>query len=183
MPLDTQCIISFSEPEPQIIDYVTQQHKVFPYISTVFAFKFSASWLWDMYNSVTGELDAGDLDRLPELHAISCVLKAISTTDASLGIEICRLACGGHGYMTSSRFPQTYGLATAAMTYEGENTVLLLQTARYLMKTWPRVIEGKSLTPTVSYLQTAKQRKGGIFFVTTVTGIIDALKLVAAEYV
>jgi hypothetical protein len=32
--------------------------------------------------------------------------------------------------MNSSNFPNTYGMVTAAETYEGENTVLYLQTAR-----------------------------------------------------
>ncbi|KOB65548.1 putative peroxisomal acyl-coenzyme A oxidase 1-like protein, partial [Operophtera brumata] len=32
--------------------------------------------------------------------------------------------------MLASNLPLTYGLVTAACTYEGENTVLLLQTAR-----------------------------------------------------
>jgi acyl-CoA oxidase len=36
--------------------------------------------------------------------------------------------------MSSSNFPATYGQVTAASTYEGENTVMLLQTARALMK-------------------------------------------------
>lgn len=45
-------------------------------------------------------------------------------------VEKCRSACGGHGYMVSSNLPQTYGLAAAAYTYEGEFTVLMLQTAR-----------------------------------------------------
>lgn len=61
---------------------------------------------------------------------MSCCLKAVSTSDAAAAIELVRKACGGHGYMTSSNFPATYGMVTAAETYEGENTVLLLQTAR-----------------------------------------------------
>jgi len=32
--------------------------------------------------------------------------------------------------MNSSNFPNMYAMATASETYEGENTVLLLQTAR-----------------------------------------------------
>lgn len=56
-----------SEPEPQILDYVTQQHKLFIGIAAVHAFKLSAEWLWNMYNNVTAELDAGDLERLPEV--------------------------------------------------------------------------------------------------------------------
>lgn len=38
--------------------------------------------------------------------------------------------------MTSSNLPSTYGLVTAMCTYEGENTVLYLQTARFLIKSW-----------------------------------------------
>lgn len=83
-----------------------------------------------MYNVVNGELDQGDLERLPELHAASCCMKALCTSDAASAVETVRLACGGHGYMKSSNLPSTYGLVTAACTYEGENTVLLLQTAR-----------------------------------------------------
>lgn len=65
-----------------------------------------------------------------QLHALSCCLKAVTTSDAAECVERCRLACGGHGYMLASNLPLTYGLVTAACTYEGENTVLLLQTAR-----------------------------------------------------
>jgi len=62
---------------------------------------------------------------------MACCLKAVGSADAAAGVTICRLACGGHGYMNCSGLPNLYSLATAAETYEGENTVLLLQTARY----------------------------------------------------
>ncbi|KAK3931837.1 putative peroxisomal acyl-coenzyme A oxidase 1 [Frankliniella fusca] len=139
-------------PEPQVLDYRTQQYKLIPAIASVFAMKFSANWIWEMYNVVNSELDQGDLERLPELHAMSCCLKALCTSDAATAVEIVRLACGGHGYMKSSNLPSTYGLVTAACTYEGENTVLLLQTARYLMKTWQQARSGQTLTPSVAYL-------------------------------
>lgn len=61
---------------------------------------------------------------------MACCLKAVGSTDAAIGVTTCRLACGGHGYMHSSNLPNIYSLITATETYEGENTVLLLQTAR-----------------------------------------------------
>ncbi|XP_054268638.1 probable peroxisomal acyl-coenzyme A oxidase 1 isoform X2 [Macrosteles quadrilineatus] len=140
------------EREPQILDYRTQQYKLFPALATSLAMLFSANWLWDMYNNVTGELEQGDMERLPELHAIACCLKAVCTSDAAQAIEVCRRACGGHGYMTCSNFPASYGHTTAAETYEGENTVLLLQTARYLIKAWHQVGSGEMMPPTVKYL-------------------------------
>jgi len=44
--------------------------------------------------------------------------------------------------MSSSNFPAIYGQVTAACTYEGENTVMLLQTARALMKAWAKAQAG-----------------------------------------
>jgi acyl-CoA oxidase len=75
---------------------------------------------------------------------MACCLKAVCTADSSKAVETVRLACGGHGYMTCSNLPTTYGVVTATNTYEGENTVMLLQTARALMKAWTNAQEGVS---------------------------------------
>ena len=65
-----------------------------------------------------------------QLHATSAGLKAFSSARASYLIEQLRLACGGHGYSQASGFPKLYANLVAACTYEGENTVMLLQSAR-----------------------------------------------------
>lgn len=117
---------------------------------------------------------------LLQLHAASCVLKAVSSADAAQGIETLRLACGGHGYMTSSNLPRTYGLVTAMCTYEGENTVLLLQTARFLIKIWQNKTNISKL-PTVRYLETSLHKK--IPFQKSVEWIIAALQQTAAGLV
>jgi len=175
-----QSPIDPTEREPQVIDHVTQQYKVYPNIARVLVIKLAADYIWDMYNQVTSELDQGNLERLPEMHALSCCLKAVCTNDGAAGIEQLRLACGGHGYMEVSNLPSTYGMVTAAVTYEGENTVMLLQTARYLMKNWDWALQGKPLVPTSSYLskfvkaQTHKWNP-------SVTGIIEAIQAVSAS--
>ncbi|XP_013176608.1 PREDICTED: probable peroxisomal acyl-coenzyme A oxidase 1 [Papilio xuthus] len=165
-----------NEPEPQILDYVTQQHKLFIAIASSHAFYINAMWLWEIYYSVTSQLAGGNLDNLPELHALACCLKPLSTIDATTMIEKCRLACGGHGYMLSANLAQTYGLATAAYTYEGENTVLLLQAARSLVKAWGGHVKGQPLKGTMAYLAedpTVKVWDGSI------DGIIQSFKVVA----
>ncbi|CAG9796946.1 unnamed protein product [Diatraea saccharalis] len=166
------------QPEPQILDYVTQQHKLFIGIATSHALRITGSWLWETYSKVTHDLDAGKLDQLPELHALACCLKAISSRDASAIVEQCRLACGGHGYMASSNFPTIYGSITATVTYEGEFTVLLLQTARYLLKAWKSALEGKVMTPTVAFMVNYQKTKP--LWKNTPEGIISGFKAVAA---
>lgn len=138
---------------------------------------------------------------------MACCLKAVCTADGASGIETVRLACGGHGYMECSNLPSTYGMVTAACTYEGENTVLLLQTSRYiyrdifhfsfmtsqaklilflfhvgryLLKSWDLALQGKPLVPTVAYLSTyvkSKKQKWD----SSIPSIIQALEAVAAK--
>lgn len=83
--------------------------------------------------------------------------------------------------MMSSSLPTTYGIATAACTYEGENTVMLLQTARYLMKSYQGFLQGKKLTPTLVYIEKFKGRATPSFQ-PRVEWIISALENVAARY-
>ncbi|KYQ53952.1 putative peroxisomal acyl-coenzyme A oxidase 1 [Trachymyrmex zeteki] len=175
-----QSQIKPDEPESQIMDYVTQQYKLFPNLAACFAFRMCADWIWEMYNNVTAELDQGELERLPELHALACCLKAVASSDGATGIEQLRLACGGHGYMDASNLPATYGLVTATCTYEGENTVLLLQTARYLVKAWRQAIGGESLPPTVGYLAVLSRGVKQRPWKNTLSCIVQAHQAVAA---
>jgi len=89
-----------------------------------------------------------------ELHAVSSCLKAFTTEVTCDGMEICRKACGGHGYSMFSGIIEAYQNYLPAQTYEGENTVLYMQTARYLIKNIRNARRGKPVLPksSVSYL-------------------------------
>ena len=65
-----------------------------------------------------------------QVHALTSGMKAFATDTAAAGIETCRRACGGHGFSEASGLPKIYVGCVAGCTYEGENTVLYLQTAR-----------------------------------------------------
>lgn len=168
-------------PEPQVLDHVTQQLKLFPQIAKAIVIKIAGEGIWKMYNNVRGELEQGNLDRLPEMHALSCCLKAICSADAANAIEVCRMACGGHGYMDCSNFPTIYGMATAVCTYEGENTVMLLQTARYLVKVYGQALNGVKLVPTVSYIGKVQRQKEFVNFDCSLSTIVEAFQFVAAN--
>lgn len=57
-------------------------------------------------------------------------MKALLSELCTQGTEMCRRACGGHGYSMLSGLPSLVTKVTASCTYEGENTVLYLQVAR-----------------------------------------------------
>uniref|UniRef100_A0A665XAA9 Acyl-coenzyme A oxidase n=1 Tax=Echeneis naucrates TaxID=173247 RepID=A0A665XAA9_ECHNA len=147
------------EPEPQILDYQTQQYKLFPLLATAYAFIFVGQYMRKTYHRITGDINQGDFSELPELHALSAGLKAFTTWAANSGIEVCRMSCGGHGYSRSSALPDIYVNFTPACTYEGENTVMMLQTARYLVKSYQRAKNGQQLSGSVSYLNEAEHQR------------------------
>lgn len=163
------------QPEPQILEYQTQQYKLLPQIATVFGILFAANDVWNTYNEVTENIQEGNLEYLPELHALSCGLKALSSSDATNGVDMCRLACGGHGYLASSNLPRIFTSTTAGITYEGENTVMWLQVARYLIKSYHDARKGRPLQHSVSYL-TAQQVSSHATSDLSNTALVEAYK-------
>lgn len=176
-----QSPIDPSLPEPKIIEHVTQQKKVFPAIAKTVVFKLTADNLFKMYYEVSADIEHGILDRLPELHAISCCLKSVCTNESTKTVQTLRLACGGHGYLSSAGFNDIYGCTSAAQAYEGENTVLFLQTARFLIKAWQRALRGEGLTPTVQYFKNYTKVMGKRdVWDGSLNGILRALQSAAA---
>ena len=67
---------------------------------------------------------------LLQLHGLTAGMKAYCTSHAAKGIEVCRQACGGHGYSLACGLGQQYADLVGGVTAEGEATVLFLQTGR-----------------------------------------------------
>ncbi|XP_049626735.1 peroxisomal acyl-coenzyme A oxidase 1 isoform X2 [Suncus etruscus] len=147
-----QSEIKAGEKEPQILDFQTQQYKLFPLLATAYAFKFVGSYVRETYLRVNGDISQGNLSELPELHALAAGLKAFTSWTTVAGIEACRMACGGHGYSHCSGLPNIYVNFSPACTFEGENTVMMLQTARFLIKSYEQVRAGTLVGGTMSYL-------------------------------
>ncbi|XP_042411979.1 peroxisomal acyl-coenzyme A oxidase 1-like [Zingiber officinale] len=139
-------------PETQVIDYKTQQSRLFPLLASAYAFRFVGQWLKWLYNDVTERLRANDFSTLPEAHACTAGLKSLTTSVTADGIEECRKLCGGHGYLCSSGLPELFAVYVPACTYEGDNIVLLLQVARFLMKTISQLGTGKQPVGTTAYM-------------------------------
>ena len=62
----TQSTLSFSI-EPQILDYQTQQMKLFPAISTAYAMMFAGAALRKIYYDILAAVERGDTSRLAEV--------------------------------------------------------------------------------------------------------------------
>eukprot|EP00250_Pteridium_aquilinum_P017481 c2364_g1_i1 orf=79-2094(+) len=140
------------KPENQVLDYMTQQHRLFPLLATAYAYRFLGKWMAWLYSDVMARLESKDFSTLPEVHACTAGLKSLTTSVTADGIEECRKLCGGHGYLCASGLPELYAAYVPACTYEGDNVILLLQVARFLMKTVSQVGKGNNPSGTAAYL-------------------------------
>ena len=124
-------------PESQILDYQTQQYRLLPSLATSYSLIFATfnlrNIIFDFQNRTDFFKNIQPKD-LSKLHAISSGLKSVVFGDFLKFAQMNRLCCGGHGYSASSGLGLLIQEADAGSTYEGDNVVMLLQTARYLLK-------------------------------------------------
>lgn len=69
-----------------------------------------------------------------DVHASSSALKSFTTTVAADGIEECRKACGGHGFLACSGLPELINSYLQSPTVEGDNHMLPQQVVKVLLK-------------------------------------------------
>jgi len=68
----------------QVIDYKTQQSRLFPLLASAYAFRFVGEWLKWLYADVTQRLQASDFSTLPEAHACTAGLKSLTTSTTAV---------------------------------------------------------------------------------------------------
>ena len=62
-----------SQPEPQILDYQTQQYKLFPLLASAYAIWFTGMKIREIYFTVTYDIMQGDTEKLPEVSLLNRV--------------------------------------------------------------------------------------------------------------
>lgn len=126
------------------------QIRLLPLLAATFALHFTGRGMMELYQENQKKMsgDAGKAstakrgagpeelnpgtDLLADLHATSCGLKALASTTAAEGLEVCRRACGGHGYSSFSGIGSWYADYLPTTTWEGDNYMLTQQVARYV---------------------------------------------------
>jgi len=111
-------------PEIAILDYQSQQQKLIPALATCFALHAVKTFLVDRYVEMQ-EVRRQDL--VEDVHSLSAGLKAYASSFTASALNVCREACGGHGYSALNRIGQLRSDHDIFQTFEGDNTVLLQQ--------------------------------------------------------
>mmetsp|Transcript_2951 Transcript_2951/g.3488 ORF Transcript_2951/g.3488 Transcript_2951/m.3488 type:complete len:727 (-) Transcript_2951:2991-5171(-) len=141
---NTQAGQSFKGEENQIIDYKMNQYILLKELSLAFAIRITSNWLSDKLEAIQQDPEAMG-GEIPELHASAAGLKGFCCNAAAIGLEELRKCCGGAGYLLASGIAPLEADYKWRATAEGDTTVMLLQTARYLMKAAAAAVAGNPL--------------------------------------
>ncbi|XP_013194627.2 peroxisomal acyl-coenzyme A oxidase 3 [Amyelois transitella] len=138
-----------SDEELPVLEYQQQQIRLLPYLAATYAMKIFSTWLAETHvgmiiSSLMAESDNLAANRGVEMHALSSAVKPIFGWTARDGIQNCREACGGHGYLKAAGIGVLRDDNDANCTYEGENSLLLQQASNWLLNVWRRRI---NITP------------------------------------
>jgi acyl-CoA oxidase len=121
--------------EVVLLDYAAHQRRLIPALATSYALHFAQEELVQALDDLHQLSDTADVDEMAqrEVETRAAGLKAVTTWHATATIQACREACGGHGYLESSRLPQLKADTDVFTTFEGDNTVLLQLVAKGLI--------------------------------------------------
>ena len=124
--------------EVQILDYTQQQHRLFPRLAASYCFFFAGrnllATLQDIERRLVEQTRPVTKQQVTDIHASSSALKSYTTTVAADGMEDCRKACGGHGFLVSSGLPELITTYLQNPTVEGDNYMLPQQVVKVLLK-------------------------------------------------
>ncbi|XP_071842838.1 peroxisomal acyl-coenzyme A oxidase 3-like isoform X3 [Apostichopus japonicus] len=141
------------EGEIPVLEYQLQQWRLLPYVAGCYIYLNFARRVHYLYVEyltaiITGSKTPGakdDADLLKEVHALVSSGKPAASWLAQHGIQECREACGGHGYLWANRFGVLRDDNDPNVSYEGDNNVILQQTSRHLLLTARDVFQGNEV--------------------------------------
>lgn len=112
--------------ERPIIEYRSHQLALFTMLAKVYAMTFLLNHAKREYIEQQGEVS-------PELNALISITKALSTWEMTEVAAVCRERCGAQGMFSVNRIADYISLLQGLVTAEGDNLVLLSNTAGQLL--------------------------------------------------
>lgn len=120
--------------ERKLMDYQTHQHTFGSLLSRGIVYTISMYYVREQFKLMMDGIKEKKFDMMDPMHHILSGFKAICTDEIVLMIDQSRKACGGAGFAAFSGFTENFQNMAPIPTYEGDNTVMLQQSCKYLFK-------------------------------------------------
>lgn len=143
--------------ERQILDYQTQQYRLFPLLGISYAIRLAFVNIGKMYNQYEEQLNEGKepFGLLRELHCLCSCLKPLVTWRMRKFGEYVKQCCGGHGFLNVSGIHRIIKSEEGLVTAEGTNLVIIQQTGRHLLEEAQKLQRGEKLEGVTEFLNTS----------------------------
>ncbi|KAL7062143.1 hypothetical protein AAHC03_01091 [Spirometra sp. Aus1] len=110
-----------------ILSLGLQQHALFPLLARTYAINFGLDFVKDEWSKSTLQ---GDGSSSADIVTMCCAIKPLASWHLAHTASVCRERSGGQGYLSCNRFGVFLGCAHAAITAEGDNSVLMQKVAK-----------------------------------------------------
>lgn len=131
--------------EIPIIEYSSVQYRLMPFVAGGIIMRLITLSLYDLWETNKNIIFDPKNTLTAEIHAIISTMKPLCSWFARRGIQECRDLCGGFGYSWYTRLCQIYNDNEINITWEGDNTVLLQQSAKFLFECMKHIKNGNKI--------------------------------------
>ena len=133
-------------PEVPLLDYRTHKRRLLPRLATTYALHFALDALTQRFAAASPDAS------LDAIEAEANALKAYATWHTTDALQEAREACGGQGYRADTRIGRLKADTDVFTTFEGDNTVLMLQVAKGLLSDFRREYRDMNLLGMVRFV-------------------------------
>jgi len=135
-----------STGEVSILDYPLHRYRLMPLLANLFAGSSGVELVQTLIDRHrTAMSESPDGPESSELHAILSIMKTLTSWYSQKGVQEARESLGGHGYSAFSNLGTLLTDNDVNSTWEGDNNVLLQQTARFIFRNLQKLMKGQRI--------------------------------------